>query len=733
MNNLNVSRRQFLSTTAKGLVVVPGLGLSLGRFVSARESRIAETLTPFIRILPNNSITFMIHKQEMGQGVRTSMAALLAEEMNVDLAQINIYSVDNHENKFGRMDTGGSGSVRRAWSQLRTAGAAAKEMLITTAAKRWKVSIDKCSALNGYVINNKDNQRLSYGELATEAARLPVPKAPQLKSASEFSILGKALKDIDSVDIVTGKMKYGADVILPNCRHASIIRCPATTGKIKSYDATEALAHKDVVLVKPITSDLRINGNRAGIGVVAKTRYGAIKAKQKIAVDWDIPDAISNGEQGVYQYLDTQFKDKALVINKKGNPDTVAASEELEAHYTTPAQHQGYMEPMVCIAEVKEDYCELWVGHQFTQTVSKRVAELLHIPVENVVLHPLRIGGSFGRKYENDFVLEAVQLAKSVVGPVKVQWSREEDMQFGFYQTPSVHNLRCKLNTQGVPISWEHSSVTATYDRNQDKPMDSGDAMGCQEHMLWDIKDYRILTKAVPIDINRGAHRSVGNVSAQFAIGSFKDEVAQHAGDDSISYFLRNLGKDRVLAKGYYESWIPEEMQYDIARLRACIERVADISGWFTREKTASGVGYGFSAFRSQMTYCATVVRVKDTAGKVRVTHIFNVTDCGQVVDLNGAQQQVVGCLIYGLSCAMREKIYSEQHQVKQSNFHQYLMARMSDIPIIESEFIASTRHPTGLGEPAVSGVAPALANAISSLTGKRIRSLPLADHIEFV
>ena len=732
METLQRSRRKFLTTSLKAMVVVPSLGLTLGRVIASETSQHGTSeITPFVEILPDGSINLMIHKQEMGQSVRNSISILLAEELDVKLSMVNLVTVESHPTKFGRMDTGGSGTVRNCWRQVRTAGAAARDMLITAASQKWGVNKSQCTTNGASVINKQTKQKFSYAELSQAAAKLAIPEKPMLKSQNEFTLIGKKHNDVDVKDIVQGKLKYAMDVCPPNTVHATIIRCPAAEGTVAEFNASEVLKIAGVVTVKDIKQELRVNGNRAGVGVIAKNYWTAKKARESLDVKWHLPEARTNGLEGIYQHLSAQLDKPAVAVNQKGRPHSVTAKHQLEAFYKTPPQSQAQMEPMVCVAQVKDNYCTIWGGHQWPQTVAKRVAEFLDIPLENVIIHPYRMGGSFGRKYENDFVMEAVQLAQGLDVPVKVVWSREDDMQFGFYQTPSVHHMQCKLTDENTPEGWVHKSVTAPYARLRTQPIDAGDAQGCQAYMVWDLDHYQIFTNGIATDLNRGAHRSVGNPSAQFAIGSFQDELAQLAGKDSIEFFLENLGKNRLLAKSRYEQWIPDDMMYDIGRLRKCIELVTKMSDW--QPAPSSGIGMGFSAFRSQLSYCATVVRVKVENDKIRVTHIWNVTDCGVVVDQNGAEQQVVGSLVYGLSCAMREKIYSEEHKVIQSNFHQYQVARIKDMPEVSIEFVESDSNPSGLGEPAVSGVAPALANAIFASTGKRIRELPLADHIEFV
>jgi isoquinoline 1-oxidoreductase beta subunit len=732
VKNNNLSRRQFMVTSLKCLIVIPGVGLTIGGYTHAdQQTNIPRELTPFVQILSDGTINLMIHKQEMGQGVRTSLAIILAQELDVELDQINLKTVDSHPSKYGRMDTGGSGTIRRSWGQHRNAGAAAREMLVTAASKRWGVDKNDCVTRLGTVINTNNNLSYTYGELSSEAALLKVPVEPTVKTQDKFNLIGHKHHNLDTANIVRGAINFGIDACPINTKHATIIRCPAAAGKIKEYDPSSALAVDGVIAVTSIKSDLRINGNRAGVGIVATSYWTAMKARNKVTVTWDLPPSITNGIDGLYEYLQSKLQDDAITVNHKGTPEIIVGTSKLKSLYTTPPQSQAHIEPLVCVAEVKGEFCSLWVGHQFPQSVTKRVAEYLKIPITNITLHPFRMGGSFGRKYENDFVLEAVQLAQSVDGPVKVLWSREDDMQFGFYQTPSVHELHCALDDNKRPLSWIHNSVTVTYDRNEKAPIDAGDAADCQGHVIWDIEHYRTLSRAVVIDINRGAHRSIGNPSAQFAIGGFQDEIAKLADEDSIAYFLKCLGKDRVLAKGLYEDWIPDELQYNTARLRQCVEKVAKLSRW--SDKSSQGFGMGFSAFRSQFTYCATVVRVKFVNDQLSVTNIWNVTDCGQVIDLNGAEQQVIGSLVFGLSCALSEKIYSHEHSVQQSNFHQYSVAKMKDVPDIKTEFVKSTHHPTGLGEPAVSGVAPALGNAIYAATGKRIRSLPFSDHIKIL
>lgn len=736
MINNKLSRRAFITSSAKLLVTLPSAGLLLGGCIQTpdglgdKASKELSEVTPFVEVLPDASIRLIIHKQEMGQGVRTALATLLAEELDVSLAQVQIYSVPCDAKKYGRMDTGGSGSIYSSWEQLRVAGAAAREMFIQAAANYWSISVTGCETRQGRVTNIATGESLNYGELAPLAAQLEVPENPELKATKAFKLIGKAQKDLDVEAIVKGEILYAMDALPKNTVFASVERCPAAQGKLIDFDASQVVKIPGVIGVYGIKPDNRINGNRAGVGIIASSYWVALKARDKLKVNWQLPKAVTNSEKGLQEYLASFSEDDAIIVADYGNPDAVTGPRKLQQTYYTPAQSQAHIEPLVCVAQVQAKNCQIWTGHQFPQTVSRRAAEFLNIAVENVSFQPFRMGGSFGRKYENDFVMEAVQLAKQVDVPVKVIWSREDDMQFGFYQTPSYHEMSATLDADNKPLSWVHNAVTTPYDRTAKAPIDSGDAQGAQEYTVLDIPNVRILSRSIPIDINRGAHRSVGNPSAQFAIGCFQDELAHAAGVDPISWFLSNLGKDRILPKGYYQQNAPKHRLYDTGRLRRCIEQVAKLSRW--GQNLDGNIGLGFSAFRSQKTYCATVIKVTAVKDRIIINNIWHVTDCGLVVEPNGASQQVTGSLIFALSCALREKIYSVEHRVQQQNFHNYQLASMADVPEISIEFVESNDYPSGLGEPGVSGVAPALSNAIFAATGKRIRQIPFNDSVDF-
>ncbi len=708
-----VSRRDFVATSA-GLVIAFHLP------PRARTASAATDFSPnaWLRIGSDGIVTLTADKSEMGQGSQTGLAMILAEELDADWSTVRLGPVP--ENPAGwsrRMSTGGSTAIRTSWEPLRKAGAAAREMLLDAAATTWKVDRAACRAERGAVVHAPSKRRLTYGKLVATAAQLPVPKDPPLKDAKDFRLLGTRVPRLDTPAKVDGSAVFGIDVKVPGMLVASIERCPVFGGTLKSYDATKAKAVpgvRAVVALEPSpwtgTGGAWAAGCAAGIAVVADTYWQAVTGRRALEIQWDEGDAASLDSDGIRAQFVKLAEQPGVEARKDGDAaaSLAGAAKKVEAVYEVPFLHHATMEPMTCTAHVRADGCDVWVPTQNQTRAQEVAAEITGLPKEQVRIHTTFLGGGFGRRLESDFVSEAVRVSKVARAPVKVIWSREDDVQHGFYRPATYNRFTAALDAGGTPVAWTHRIVAppillkfGPLDKGIDRTLVDG-----ASNLPYAIPN--VLVDQVAVDllpVPRGFWRSVGISQNAFVTECFFDEVAVAAGKDP--YELRR------------------QLLRDKPRHLRTLELAAQKAGWGT--PLAAGRGRGLALAEWAPTTCAQVAEVSVTPeGSVRVHRVVCAVDCGPTVNAGQIEAQLQGGIVYGLTAALYGEITIDRGRVKQSNFTDYPMLHIEEMPVVEVHVVPSDDKQGGIGEPSVGPVAPAVCNAIFAATGKRIRKLPI-------
>ena len=710
------SRRCFIRTaTLSGASLIIGfdrLGL-----LAAETSGDSNGFKPssWIRIDPDGIVTLTIGKSEMGQGVRTSLAMLLAEELEADWTRIKL--IQAKPSPGSDLGTGGSDSIRSGWKPLRRAGAAAREVLITAAATKWNVDRKTCTASDGAVIHADSGRRAGYGELISDAAKLPVPNDAPLKNAGDFKLIGHRTARIDGYDVVTGKARYGIDTKIPQMLYASLERPPWNGAKMVRMHEAGARAVSGVRDVIKISQ---------GVVVIAENTWAAIKGRTALAVEWDNPPNDAFDSEAHFKRLETASRETGFITRKEEPPpDTGKVTNTIEASYHYPFYAHAPVETMNCVADVRENRCTIWVPTQAPERLQKRVGDLLGIPPTNVEVNITLIGGGFGRRLGVDYALEAAEISRAAKAPIQLLWSRADDMKHGHFQAASVHYLAAGFDEQGTPISWKHTKAGSFHNITPLDPKETRDA-GWYQDWSWGAYDIpyafpAIQTAYVAVDlpVKHGPWRSVFAPSSVFAREAFLDEVAQVRGADPLSFRLEMLKGADVIKAGM--------TKVDRRRLRRVLETVRDKSGWDSPIAKGHGRGVACNAYFGQ-TYIAYVVEVEvNGGGDVCVERVVAAVDCGLVVNPIGVEQQMEGGIIWGISSALKGEITFHNGAAQQSSFADFAVARMRDIPPIEIHIVDSDLpEPFGMGEPPVPPIVPAITNAIFAATGKRIRRLPV-------
>jgi len=726
-----VNRRDFLKTGAAGSVaLVIGFHLTPRAFAdqaAEQEEKIPNPFDAWVHIAPDNRVTLILGKSEMGQGIMTALPMILAEELCLDWKNVKVEQAPTNPKIYDH-GTGGSGSIAGSWLPLRQAGAAAREMFITAAAARWNVSRDTCKPKDGGILHGARKNFLTYGELVSDAAKLPIPdfKTVPLKNSNDFTIVGRDTHRFESRDKATGAAKFGLDSRVPGMQFAVIARCPVFGGKVKTFDAAKAKAVpgvRDVFAIDPVAQGAFTAG---GVAVLADNSWAAIQGRNALQVTWDEGPAASESSASLrQQFVDNAAKPGKAVRND-GDADVSVASaaKKVEAIYELPFAPHATMEPMNCTVHIRPDGAEAWVPTQAPQWAQEVIAGVSKLPLEKVVVHTTLMGGGFGRRYQADFVMEAAQVAKVSGKPVMVFWTREDDMQHDFYRPASYHHFAGALDAQGNIAAWKHFQTSTSIDamwspKGKETPENSEFATAA--FIPYHAPNYRVEYTLAKSSVPRAWWRSVEHSSSGFVVESFVDELASAAGADPLEFRLRHIGDDRKIP----DFTNPKENKpLDTARLKGVLRLAAEKAGW--GKPLRKDVYRGIAGYYSFESYTAAVVEVSFKDRDMRVDRIVYAVDCGRPINPEGVRAQVESAAIYGLSAALHDAITISGGRVEQSNFNDYEMPRMAETPLTEVHVVMSHEEPTGIGEPGLPVIAPAMCNAIFAATGKRIRRLPI-------
>lgn len=736
------SRRDFL--TALGLST-GGLVLTGSVTWAADEAPRALAPNVFVHIAEDGLVTIVCHRTEMGQGVRSTLPALIADELGADVSKIRVVQGDGDE-KFGDQNTDGSSSVRKRYQDLRVAGATARVLLSTVAAKKWGVDVSTLTTEDGFILHPPTKKKAPFAEFVLEAAKLkPGKEPPKLKDRSQHKHIGtKNFTLLDGPDIVTGKAIFGSDVKLPGLLVAVVLHPPVAGGEIKHFDASAALKVPGVRQVIEIPAPSRPYKFKSlgGLAVVADNTWAAMRGRNALVVTWD------SGDNHVYEsnaYRAEQLKtvrEPGVVVREVGKTDEAlkSAARRIEAEYFMPHLAHAPMEPPTATAwfKEKEGTCEVWASTQNPQSAREEVADEVGLSKDKVTIHVTLVGGAFGRKSKADYVREAALVSKKAGAPIRLQWTREDDIQHDYFHTTNVQRLEAGLDADNKIVAWKHSTtfppIAATFlhiitHGDVGKEVDQG------------LRDFPLTIPNVRVE-NGGSKaytrigwmRSVNNIHSSFGISSFIDELAVARKMDPKDNLLEILGPPRHVttrelgAEPANYGQPLTDYPIDTGRMRACIERVCELSKWNERAKDSER-GYGLAFHRSFQCSTAVVVAVKKKPdGKVKVDEVWLVADAGLVVNLERAHSQMEGAVLFGMSLALYSQITFKDGIAQQSNFHDYRLTRMPDAPRkIHVEMLQNEEKPGGIGEPGLPPVAPAIFNAVFALTGKRVRQSPLS------
>ena len=708
-----VPRRTFLKLSAAaggGLL----LSFILPRIIwnsEATGTTTAEVFAPnaFIRIGRDSRVTLIMPYVEMGQGTDTSIPMLIAEELEVDLRQVTLEAAPPDDRQYANpifqfQVTGASASVRAAWEPLRRAGATARTMLVSAAAQTWNVDMTSCRAEKGEVVHVPSGRRLTYGSLVETVATLPMPDHVALKDPKDFTLIGTSAKRLDAPDKVNGKAQFGIDVKVPGMKIATVAACPVFGGKLANVDDSKAKAIKGVHQV------VRLDN---AVAVIADHMWAAEQGLAALDIQWDEGPNATVSSADIVQQLESASLGPGVIAYEDGDVAKAMAGavQKVEAVYQMPFLAHATMEPMNCTVHVRKDGCEVWVGSQVLARAQATAAEVTGLPLDKVQVHNQSLGGGFGRRLEVDVIAQAVQIAKQVNGPVKVVWTREEDIQHDKYRPYYYDRIAAGLDEQGMPIAWSHrisgSSVIARWFPPAFKNGLDPDAVGGEAEEFPYMLPNRLVeyVRQEPAGIPTGFWRGVGPTHNVFVVESFIDELAAVTKKDPLAYRRDLLSKS--------------------PRAKAVLELAAEKAGW--GQPLPEGQGRGLSVQFVFGSYVAQVAEVEVAkSGEVRVTRVVCAVDCGMVVNPDTVRAQMEGGIMFGLTAALFNEITLKDGRVEQSNFDDYRMLRINEAPTVEVYVVKSAEAPGGIGEPGTSALAPALTNAIFAATGKRIRKLPV-------
>lgn len=736
-----VSRRGFLhGALAAGVFVLSARFVPDPLWAEGSEPAAPFETSLWMSIAPDGTVTIVAHRSEMGCGSRTALPLVVADELDADWSKVKIDQAIG-DPRYGDQDTDGSHSVRSNFDLMRQVGATGRMMLISAAATQWNVPMKECSTEPHFVVHRDSGRKVGYGEIAAAAAKLPVPKKEDLpmplKKRSEWRYIGKENNSLfDIPEIVTGKAVFGMDATMPGMVFASIEHPPVLGQKIKSYDDKATLKVPGVQ--KTLTIDPFKPPHQfqplGGIAVIADNTWAAFKGRKSLKVEWD-SSPHSEYNSGPYRKtLEATSRQPGKVVRNIGDVDAAFArgGKIVEAEYYAPHLAHASMEPPVALAEYRNGKVLAWAPTQNPQAVQETIAGILGIKKEDVTCHVTLLGGGFGRKSKPDQVAEAAVLSKQLGKPVKVVWTREDDIHFDFFHSVAAMYMKAAIGSDGKPTAWLQRTVYPPINSTFDVAAKyADDEMGLGWNNLpFDIPNHRAENGPADYHVRIGWLRSVANIYHAFAIHSFADELAKASNKDSAEYLLDLIGPARIVPLEYKEEEADEKQRYplDTARLRRVVEVAVEKSAWAKRS-SSKGHGFGIAAHRSFLTYVATVVEVEvDARGQVHIPNVWTAVDAGTIVSPDNVRNQFEGAAVFGTSLAMLGEITATNGAIDQSNFNNYQVARMNRAPKrVDVHIVESDAPPAGVGEPGVPPFAPALCNAIFAATGKRIRELPIS------
>lgn len=733
------SRRDFLKISS---LATSGFLLGINFQCSGPKGEVI-TFAPnaYLIIDSDNLVTLIAHRSEMGTGIRTSLPMIVADELGADWSKVKIVQAEGDEEKYGDQNTDGSYSVRMFYEPMRLAGATARHMLIAAAAVKWGVDAAECRTENGEVIHT-GGKKIKFGELveALKTMPLPAPAEVKLKAQSEYRLIGKDVPIYDAKAIATGTAVFGADVDLPGMKVAVVNRTPVIGATIVSFDDSKALAVPGVRQVVKIAGQGLPTGLEKpleGVAVIADHTWAAIKGREALEVEWELgPNANYQSSAQLAEMLKSTEKDGQVRRERGDFKKAQRAGQVIERTYAAPYYAHSTIEPPVAIAHYRADFCEIWAPTQHPQWARRAVASAVGLTEAQVKVNVTLLGGGFGRKSKPDFVVEAALISKEANAPVRVQWTRDDDLHHDYYHALSAQRIKAVLDKSGNLIGWNHHtvfpSIGATGNPDELHPSDGELGLGCID-FPFEVPNIRIETHESKAHTRIGWLRSVSNIHHSFAVNSMLDEVAEAKGADPVDMLLELLGDDRHLdfageMKGNFSNYGEplEQFPWNTGRLKNVIRRVAEEARW--KEAVQQGKAVGFAAHKSFLTYVACVVEVaKGPNGELLIPEVHYAVDCGIPVNTDRIRSQFEGGAQFAASLALTSAITFKNGQVQQHNFDGYQLIRMPQSPArIHVHMVDSQEKPTGVGEPPVPPFIPALCNAIYKLTGERVYELPI-------